>query len=121
MTQAPPSLPPAVERFIAAANAFDLDALMATFVEDAFVNDNRREFWGKEAIRTFAERELIGDRVTMAVKDVRAHYGMVAVAAKTDGDYDKTNLPDPLILSFYFALAGDKIATLIIVFNKPAT
>jgi hypothetical protein len=46
---------------------------------------------------------------------------MVAVAAKVDGNYDKTNLPDPLILSFYFTLSGDKIATLIIVFNKPVT
>jgi hypothetical protein len=121
MTQGLPSLPPAVERFIAATNAFDLDAMMATFAEDAFVNDNRREFWGKAAIRKFAERELIGDRVTMAVTNIRAHRGMIAVAAKTDGDYDKTNVPDPLILSFYFMLDGDQIATLIIIFNKPAT
>jgi hypothetical protein len=121
MTQALPSLPPAIERFIAAANAFDLDALMATFVEDAFANDNHREFWGNAAIRKFAGRELIGDKVTMAVTEVRTHHGMVAVAAKVDGNYDKTNLPDPLHLSFYFLLDGDKIATLIIIFNKPAT
>jgi hypothetical protein len=120
MPQAPVSLPPPVARFIAAMNAFDVDALMANFTDDAFVNDNRREFWGKEAIRQFAARELIGDKVTMAPTDIRAHRGMIAVAAKTDGTYDKTNLPDPLILSFYFMLDGDKIASLIIIFNKPA-
>jgi hypothetical protein len=114
------TLPPVVERYIAAANAFDLDALMDTFVEDAFVNDNHREFWGKAAIRKFAAKELVGDKVTMAVTDVRTHYGMIAIAAKVDGEYDKTNVPDPLILSFYFTLAGDKIATLVIIFNKPA-
>jgi hypothetical protein len=114
------TLPPVVERYIAAANAFDLDAMMATFVEDAFVNDNHREFWGKEAIRKFAAKELVGDKVTMAVTNVRHHHGMVVVAAKFDGTYDKTNLPDPLILTSYFLLDGDKIATLFIIFNKPA-
>jgi hypothetical protein len=120
MSQSSLSLPPPVAKFIAAMNAFDLDAMMANFADDAFVNDNHREFWGKEAIRKFAAKELVGDKVTMAVTDIRAHRGMVAVAAKTDGDYDKTNLPDPLILSFYFMLDGDKIVTLIIMFNKPA-
>jgi ketosteroid isomerase-like protein len=115
-----PALPPVIERFIAATNAFDLDAWMDSFVEDAFVNDNHREFRGKAAIRAFAAREIVGDKVTMDVTEIRAHHGMVAVAAKVDGNYDKSKLPDPLILSFYFTLAGDKIATLIIIFNKPA-
>ncbi len=113
------NLPPAIQRFVAATNAFDLDAWMDCFAEDAFVNDNRREFLGKAAIRRFAAKEIVGDRVTMDVTEVRAYNGMVAVAAKVDGNYDKTNIPNPLILSFYFTLSGDKIATLIIVFNKP--
>lgn len=121
MTQTQSALPPAIERFIAAMNAFDLDALMASFTDDALVNDNHREFWGQAAIRNFAARELTGDKVTMDVTQVRMHHAMVVVAAKVDGTYDKSKLPDPLILSFYFTLAGDKIATLIIIFNKPAS
>jgi hypothetical protein len=31
------------------------------------------------------------------------------------GDYDKTGLPDPLELRFYFALAGDAIAQLVVI------
>jgi ketosteroid isomerase-like protein len=112
------NLPPVIARFIAATNAFDLDAWMDCFVEDAFLNDNHREFRGKAAIRAFAAREITGDHVTMDVTEVRRHYDMIAVAAKMDGDYDKTNLPNPLILSFYFTLAGDRIATLVIIFNK---
>jgi hypothetical protein len=120
MSQSSVSLPPAVARYIAAANAFDLDGVMANFTEDAFVNDNHREFWGKEAIRPFIAREIVGDKVTMDVTEVRSHHGMIAVAAKVDGDFDKSKLPNPLILSFYFLPEGDKIAALIIVFNKPA-
>jgi len=121
MAQDQPVLPPAIDRFIAAVNAFDGDALLEPFVDDALVNDNKREFWGKEAIKKFTDRDFIGDRVTMAVTDVRTHYGLVIVAAKVDGTYDKTNLPDPLILTFYFTLQGDKIATLLILLNKPVS
>ncbi|HEX4113289.1 MAG TPA: nuclear transport factor 2 family protein [Stellaceae bacterium] len=120
MSQTLSALPPAIERFVAATNAFDLDAWMDTFVEDAFVNDNHREFRGKAAIRQFAAKEIVGDKVTMAVTEIREHGGMIAVAAKVDGNFDKSKLPDPLTLSFYFTLAGDKIAALIIIFNKPA-
>jgi len=35
-----------------------------------------------------------------------------------DGTYDKTGLPDPLILSFYFSLRGDQITQLIILRNQ---
>ena len=31
---------------IAAVNAFDEDAIVATFADDALVNDAHREFWG---------------------------------------------------------------------------
>ena len=32
--------------------------------------------------------------------------------------HNKTGLPDPLILSFYFSLRGDRITQLIIIHNK---
>jgi hypothetical protein len=47
-------------------------------------------------------------------------HGDVILTAKLDGTYDKTGLPDPLILTFYFTLRGDRIVTLIILHNKPA-
>ncbi len=48
------TLPAPVRGCIAASNAFD---------DDALVND-RREFWGKDAIRAWLDREIIGDKVT---------------------------------------------------------
>ena len=38
------TLPAPVQGYIAASNAFDGDALIAWFADDALVND-RREFW----------------------------------------------------------------------------
>jgi len=112
-------VPAAVRTYINASNAFDADAAMAAFADDAVVNDTRREFSGIVAIRAWLDREIIGDKVTMNATSTRTHHGLVTVDAVMHGNYDRTGLPDPLVLTFYFALAGDHIAQLIIVHNQP--
>jgi hypothetical protein len=91
---------------------------MATFAPDAMLNDINREFIGAEAIRAFGDKEIFGDKVTMAVHRAWDRHGDVTVHAKMDGTYDKAGLPDPLILSFYFSLRGDQITQLIILRNQ---
>ena len=88
---------------------------------DALVNDVHREFWGREAIRRWVAREIVGDRVTVAVTEVLDHHGDTIVRGRYDGDYDKANLPDPLILTHYFTVRDGKIVTLIIIPNTPAS
>ena len=46
---------------------------MATFAEDALVNDQLRDYWGKPAIREWAERDIIGERLTMKVTKLVNH------------------------------------------------
>ena len=113
-------LPPIVAEHITAVNAFDLDALVATFASDAYVNDNRREIWGIQAIRAFMAKEFVGDNVTMDVREVIDHYGDIIVRAKYDGDYDKSNLPDELIMTSYFSIREGKIVSLTVIFNQPS-
>ena len=105
---------------IAAVNAHDTDAIVATFATDAYVNDNRREIVGINAIRRWVEKEIVGDRVTMDVREVIDHYGDTIVRAAYDGTYDKTNLPSELILSSYFSVRDGKIVGLAIIFNQPS-
>ena len=112
------TLPPAVLGYVSAGNAFDGDALIACFAEDAFVNDARREFWGAGAIRRWLDREIIADKVTMAVSSVVEHRGDVVVHAVMDGTYDKTGLPDPLVLTHYFTVRDGLIVGLIIIRNE---
>jgi len=111
-------LPPVIARHVAAYGAHDLEAFMATLAPDALLNDNRREFLGHDAIRAWADKEIFGDNVTLAVERAYEQYGSVTLHARTDGDYDKTNLPDPLILSFYFTVTGERITQLIITHNR---
>src|ERR1700722_5160782 len=86
-------LPVPVPEAVRACNAFAADALSAVFAEDALVNDIRREFRGRPAIRRWLEREIIGDKVTMEVRGVRQQHGTTLVDALMDGEHDKTGLP----------------------------
>lgn len=103
---------------IRAVNAFDSEAIVATFAKDAYVNDNKREIVGSEAIRRWVEKEIVGDRVTIEVREVIDHHGETIVRGAYDGEYDKTNLPKELILSNYFRVRDGKIVSLIIIFNQ---
>ena len=111
-------LPPTVAAFVRATNLGDLDALMATLVDDALVNDQLIDYWGKEAITEWAARDIIGERMTMEVVATVDHYGHSIVTAHVDGLFDKRGLPDPLVLAFYFSPYEDKIVQLIILRNQ---
>jgi hypothetical protein len=114
------ALPPIVAEHIEAVNAFDTDRIVNTFARDAYVNDNRREIWGAGAIWKFMHKEFVGDHVTMEVREVIDHYGDIIVRAKYDGTYDKTNLPDELVMTSYFATRDGKITSLTVIFNQPS-
>jgi ketosteroid isomerase-like protein len=114
------ALPPVVTKYMEAVNAFDTDAIMDTFADDAYVNDNRREISGTDAIRKFMSKEFVGDHVTMEVREVVDHYGDIIVRAKFDGTYDKTNLPGELVMTSYFAIRNGKITSLTVIFNQPS-
>jgi hypothetical protein len=109
-----------VAEHVAAVNAFDEDAIVATFADDAVVNDARREFWGTDAIRRWVAKEMVGDKVTIDVTEVIDHCGQTIVRGRYDGTFDKTNLPDELILTNYFTVRDGKIVSLIVILNAPA-
>jgi len=112
------ALPTLVAAYVEASNNFDLERLMSTFAEDALVNDQLRDYWGKPAIREWAKRDIIGERLTMNVTKVIHHYDNFIVTANVDGNYDKRGLPDPLVLAFYFTAQSDLIVQLIILRNR---
>lgn len=109
-----------IAEHVKAINSFDVDAAVATFADDAYVNDNRREINGIAAIRRWVEKEMVGDSVTIHVTEVLNHYGDTVVRGRYDGTYDKTNLPENLVLSNYFSVRDGKIVSLIVIFNQPS-
>jgi hypothetical protein len=113
-------LPAIVTEYLAAVNAMDTDRIAATFAPGAYVNDNRREIWGTDAIRAFIAKEFVGDHVTMEVREVIDHHGDIIVRARFDGTYDKTNLPEELVMTSYFSIREGKISSLTVIFNQPS-
>jgi hypothetical protein len=109
-----------IAEYIRAVNAHDTGAIMATFTKDAYVNHNTREITGSDAIQRWVDKELVGDKLTIEVREVLDHYGDTIVRGAYDGEYDKTNLPKELILTSYFSVRDNKIVSLAIIFNQPS-
>ena len=86
MTQA---LSGIVAEHIRAVNASDTNAIVATFAQDAYVNDNRREMVGIDAIRRWVEKEMVGNHVTIQVREVLDHYGDTIVRGAYDASTTK--------------------------------
>ena len=97
-----------------AVDDFLTNPSVEAFAPGALVHDNGREFRGTTAIGRWIAEEITGPRVTTTVRDREVVHGVEAVTAAADGDFDKTGLPDPLVLTYYFTPAGDRIGTLFI-------
>ncbi len=105
--------------FVEAVNDYDANRLIDLFADDAHVNDQLRDFWGKASIGNWIRREIVGERFSMEVIEARMHFGDLILSANVDGDFDKTGLPSPLVLSFIFSLSDGKIARLLILMTRP--
>ncbi len=97
-----------------------LTGIVAEHIRAVNANDNRREIVGIKAIRRWVEKEMVGDKVTIKVREVLDHYGDTIVRGAYDGEFDKTNLPKELILTNYFSVRDGKIVSLGVIFNQPS-
>ena len=93
-------LPEPAAGFVRTVNEHDPAGFMALFTEDAVVDDAGREIRGREAIREWAAHDIFAANVTFEVRGVSGTDGDATVMAKVDGTFDRTGLPDPLIMSF---------------------
>jgi len=114
-------LPRPVDIFVRGTNSGDLEVLLDTFVDDALVNDQLCDHWGKEAIREWAIRDIVGEQLAIRVVSNVDHYGHCILTAHVQGNFDKRGLPEPLVLVFYFSMHRDKIVQLIILRNLSGT
>ncbi|WP_151733400.1 nuclear transport factor 2 family protein ['Paenibacillus yunnanensis' Narsing Rao et al. 2020] len=111
-------LPQVIQDFIAAANKPDPEAYVDCFSEDALVLDEGKEWTGKAAITKWSAEHHFGVNITLEPKQDKQHEEETIVVFKVDGDFDKTGLPDPLYLDFYFQIRGHKIKQLAIRLSK---
>lgn len=98
--------------YVQATNKHDEAAFVRLFAEDAVVDDNFREFAGRAAIEEWAHREIFAANVTLDVLDIASSENGADVTTKVDGDFDRTGLPDPVVIRHTLALKEGKIGKL---------
>jgi hypothetical protein len=112
------ALPRVILDHVAAYRSHGIETFMATLAPDALVNDIQRELLGHQAIRAWAEKEIFGANVTLEIEQSFEHFGSTIIRFRVDGDFDKSNLPSPLILTYYFTVQDEHISQLVILHNK---
>jgi hypothetical protein len=70
----------------------------------------------RDAITAWAGADIFGAHVHFDVQDVTERPGRTIVRVKIDGTFDRTGLPDPLVMNHEFKVAEGKIAELRIGF-----
>ncbi len=75
------TLPPPIDRFVAAVNRGDTDGFLALMPADAVVDDWGRRFAGHAAIRRWSDREFVGAKGTLTPLAVAGAGGEVTLDA----------------------------------------
>ncbi|BDC43524.1 nuclear transport factor 2 family protein [Paraburkholderia terrae] len=107
-----------IASFLLALNNADTGAMAALFRDDALVNDQLRDFWGRPAIEAWIAREVIADNLRIEVLQVSQHYRVTTVVGAVTGTFDSRGLPNPLVVNLHFSLFNGQIARLFILLNR---
>lgn len=102
-------LPQAAMDFVLKVNERDEAGLIDLFAEDATVDDAGKLHQGREAIREWMASEIFAPNVTFEVIQAKGDEKEVEFTAQINGDFDRTGLPDPLIMSFQLHAPEGKI------------
>jgi ketosteroid isomerase-like protein len=100
------TLPNAVEKFIAATNAHDTNALAAVFGDGATVRDDGKTWAGEAEIREWIQGHLINPKIVLTPTS----FVDDQLVASGDGDFPG----GPLSFSFAFSIKDDQVTGLAI-------
>jgi hypothetical protein len=105
-------LPETSASYVESVNQRDSAAFMALFAEGAVVDDVGREFRGRDAIKAWSDREIFDAMVTLKVIKVDDCDGQSVITTEVDGNFDRTGLPDPLIMDHHITVQAGKVVSL---------
>ncbi len=105
-------LPELAAGYVRTANGNDPAGFIALFDKDAVVDDAGRIIRGREEIHQWAASDIFAAKVTFDALDASENENGVTITAKVDGAFDRTGLPDPLIMMLEMVVRGGKITKL---------
>lgn len=98
-----PILPSVLQRYFAAQNAHDIEAMVACFAPDAAVRDEGRDITGTRAIRAWKIETGAKYRVTTEPLESRSEGDKTVVVAKVSGTFPGS----PANLTYRFGFSAD--------------
>ncbi|MDV4149909.1 nuclear transport factor 2 family protein [Clostridium sp. AL.422] len=101
-----------IETYFSTTNNSDQKNFISIFAEDAVVIDEGQEYVGLDKIQKWSEKHQFAAKIRLEATNVIEKNDMTIVTAKVDGDFDKTGLPDPLLLDFHFTVSEGMITKL---------
>lgn len=110
-------LPQPIEQFLRTVNAGDIEGFPASFADHALVQDLERAIRGREEIERWSRHDIFGVNARFDVVKVVEREGWTVLTVKIDGTFDRTGLPDPLLMDHAFRVAHGKIAELKVTFT----
>ena len=102
------TLPPPIQTYFSARSPEDAEAFAAAFAPEAVVRDEGAIRQGPEEISAWWRAAKARYRHTSTPLDLHEAAGKTLVRARVSGDFPGS----PLVLTFRFALDGDRISEL---------
>jgi len=109
-------LPQPIEHYLRSVNTGDVDGFAGSFGEHALVKDLNREIRGLDAIKEWARHDIFGVQARFDTVKVTESSGQIVVMVKIGGTFDRTGLPDPLLMNHAFRVVDGKISELTVTF-----
>lgn len=105
-----PILPTPISKYFEAKNLHAIDAMLATFSDQASVRDEGQDVVGHLAIRNWIEETTRKYRVTVTPTGVDQSDAKTIVTATVSGTFPGS----PIQLRYHFTVAGEQITHLAI-------
>ena len=109
-------LPRPIQDYLRTVNTADTDRFPSLFTDEALVQDVERTIRGLEAIKKWAGQDIFGVQARFEVVKVAESNGATVLTVKIDGTFDRSGLPDPLLMNQSFRIVDGKIAELQVTF-----
>lgn len=103
-------LPRPVREYFESRNAFDVSSALATFEDNAVVEDEHSEYRGRDSIRTWIEETQSKYQARFEVRAVERGRDSLVVATLVSGSFPGSPLP----IDHAFVVSSGKISRLVI-------
>ena len=104
------NLPPLIQRYIDASNTHDVRSILACFNDDAVVRDENETHRGKTDIERWITTTIQKYNFQFKPLSSQERENDTLVSVEVSGTFPGS----PVSLDYHFAIAGDKIASLMI-------